>query len=251
MILQLVVLSICMVAWGAHPLAAWRLAPGSRRTAALLAMPIAVAALIGMFAATTARPDSAIAVGLGPGWPVSAEGRFAVVLLLAALVADALALFVAKADETSGRGLAAALGGAGLVGFAIWAELLRLGEGPANGVAPFWLAVTLRAVVALGAGELLLGARARLAPLAAVALLAYPLALPAVLRDALQNGGDWLNLAAAGALFLLARQLPGRFARFALAAAVVLAAVFFVRTAELSQRLQVVFPELWPPPAGQ
>ena len=129
-------------------------------------------------------------------------------------------------------------------------ELVRWGGAPQAGAATFWTAVLLRALVGLGAGELVLPVRPRLAPLSALALLLYPLALPAALRDVLERGGDWLNLAAGAALLLLARFLPGRLARFALAAGVLLAAIFFERAAQLAQTLQV-FPELWQPPPGR
>jgi hypothetical protein len=250
-ILQIATLAIGLVVWGAHAVAPVGLPPDSRRRAALLALPLAVASIIAMFAATAGQPDAAIAVGLGPGWPASVEGRASAVLLFAALVADGLALFLIKVDDPAGRGLGAALGGAGLLGFALWGELLRSGEGPGTSMALFWVAVALRAGAALGAGELLLGGAARLAPIGAVALLAYPLTLPPALRDSLQRGGDWLTLAAAGSLFVLARFLPGRLRRAALAAAVLLAAIFFARAAHLSQLLQRVGPELWQQPTGR
>ena len=251
MILGIAALTLGLVVWGAHPLAPLRLPPAARRRAALVGGSLAVAALMMMSATTAEHPDGALAMGLGPGLPVSVEGRLVAVLLGAALISDGLAFFLAGVDGPGARGLAAALGFAGLVGFAVWGELMRVGEGPSGGITLFWLAVCLRALVGLGAGELVLVGRGRLGPLAGVALLAYPVALPSLLRLALERGGDWLNLGAAGALFLLSRFLPGRLARFALAAAVVLAAIFFVRTAELSQRLQEVFPELWPPPTGR
>jgi hypothetical protein len=250
-ILQIATLAIGLVVWGAHAVAPVGLPAGSRRKAALAALPLAVASLMAMFAATAQRPDAALTVGFGPGFPISVEGRIAAVLLLAALISDGLALFLLRPDDPGGRALAAVLGGAGVLGFAIWSELLRLGEGPGNGMAFFWLAVGLRAGAALGAGELLLDGAARLAPIGAVALLAYPLALPPALRDALERSGDWLNLAAAGVLFLLARFLPRRVRRLALLAAVILAAIFFERAAHVSQQLQRVVPELWQQPTGR
>jgi hypothetical protein len=172
------------------------------------------------------------------------------VLLLAALASDLLALFLLAKDDSDGRCLAAVMGGAGLAGFAIWGELMRLGEGPGAGIALFWVAVALRAGAALGAGELLLGGP-RLAPIAALALLAYPLALPPVLRGALERSGDWLTLAAAGSLFLVGRFVRGRLRRVALLFAVLLAAIFFARAADLSQRLQRAAPELGPVTTGR
>lgn len=251
MILQIVTLAIGMVVWGAHATAPVRLPATARRTATLVALPIAVASIMAIFAATAQRPDAALTVGLGPGWPTSVEGRVSAVLLAAALASDLLALFLLGQDDRTGRGLAAVMGGGGLVGFAIWGELLRLGEGPGSGMALFWAAVALRAGAALGAGELLLGGAARLAPIGALALLAYPLALPPVLRDALERSGDWLTLAAAGSLFLVGRFVPGRLRRLALVFAVVLTAIFFARAAHLSQLLQRVVPELGQEPTGR
>lgn len=250
MILQIVTLAIGLVAWGAHAIGPARLPAAARRSAALVALPIAVASITTIFAATAQRPDAALTVGLGPGWPTSVEGRMSAVLLLAALASDLLALFLLGKDDPASRGLAAVMGGAGLVGFAIWGELMRLGEGPGAGIALFWLAVALRAGAALGAGELLLGT-ARLAPIAAIALLAYPLALPPVLRDALERSGDWLTLAAAGSLLVVGRLVRGRLRRLALVFAVSLAAIFFARAAHLSQQLQPVAPELGQEPTGR
>jgi hypothetical protein len=250
-ILQIATLVLGLVVWGAHAIAPARLPAAARRSAALVALPIAVASIMAIFAATAQRPDAALTVGLGPGWPFSVEGRVSAVLLLAALASDLLALFLLGKDDRAGRALAAVMGGAGLVGFAIWSELLRLGEGPGSGMALFWLAVALRAGTALGAGELRLGGAARLAPIGAIALLAYPLALPPLLRDALERSGDWLTLAAAGALFLVGRFAPGRLRRLALVFAVLLGAIFFARAAHLSQQLQRVVPELGQEPTGR
>ncbi len=252
MILQIVALAFGLAVFGAHPLLPTRLLPPeARRRAVALAVMLTIAALAAMFAATAEDPDAALAAGLGPGWPASTGGRLAAVLLLAALCSDALALSFAAGDEAAGRGVTALLGFGGLLGFALWGELLRWGEGPSAGTGLFWTAVLLRALVGLGAGEVLLPVRPRLAPLCALALLAYPLVLPEALRSALERGGDWLNLAAGAALLLLSRFLPGRLARLALAAAVLLAAIFFARTAQLSQQLGQAWPQLWQPPTGR
>ena len=238
MILEVSALWLGLVFWGAHPAASWRLDDGGWRRAAMWASPLAALSLILLLRGAAQQAGAAVAVGLGPGWPVSTEGRVAALLLLAGLLADGLALGFRGRDEPTARRLGAAIGSAGLAGFALWGELLRLGEGPGSSATSFWTAVLLRSLVGFGAGESLLPGRPRWSGLAAVALLAYPLALPGILAAELEAQGDLLTLAAGAALFLIARFLPPRAARLAVLAATALAAIVLARAGELSQLLQ-------------
>jgi hypothetical protein len=251
MTLLVAALAVGLVVWGSQPSWPARLDGAARRRAALWGLPLGIAAFMLIFAATSQDPDAALDVGLGPGWPASLEGRLVAVLLLAALASSALALVPGGEERPAAKTMAALLGLGGLLGFSMWGELLRIGGGPQIGAALFLAAILLRALVGLGAGQLLLPGRPRLALLGAVALLVYPFVLPAVVRFALERSGDWLTLAAAAALFLLAGFLPGRLARASLLAGAVLAAIFLARAVEMSQRLQLVWPELWDPPTGR
>ncbi len=244
MIVQTLALAVGLVVWGAHPLAGWRLDLAAWRRAATWALPVAAVAAILMLRATVDQADAAVAVGFGPGWPISVEGRMAFLLVLAALAGDALALGFRGRDDPQARRLSAVLGFAGLVGFAIWAELLRLGEGPDTTVTTFWFGAAARVVVGLGAGELMLPGRLRLAAASALALLLYPFCLPNSVAAALEANAGWLTLFAGAALFLLARFLDQRAARLALLAAVLLSALFFARAAELSQALRDPMPTI-------
>jgi hypothetical protein len=75
------------------------------------------------------------------------------------------------------------------------------------------------------------------APAAGLALPLSLLLLPEALRHRLLGGGAWITLAAAAVLFLAARWLPARLRLPALAAAVLLAGLFWGQVAELSQEL--------------
>lgn len=238
MILEAATLLLGLVFWGAHPAASSRFDDRGWRRAVIWALPLAALSTILLLRSTGEQAGAAVAVGLGPGWPVSLEGRVAALLLIAGLLGDGVALGFRARQEPAARHLGAAIGSAGLAGFALWCELVRLGEGPDSSAPRFWTAVVLRSLVGFGAGEMLLPGRPRWSGLAAVALLAYPLALPGVLAAELEAQGDILTLVAAAALFLAARFLPPRAARLVLFAAAALAAIVLARAAELSQLLQ-------------
>lgn len=244
MIIQTLALAVGLMVWGAHTLGGWRLDYPAWRRAASWGVPVAVVAAMLLLRATVDQAAAAVAVGLGPGWPISAEGRMATVLILATLAGDALALVFRGRDEPQARRLGAVLGFAGLAGFAIWTELLCLGEGPDTTVASFWFATAARIAVGLGAGEIFLSGRPRLAGAAGLGLLLYPFCLPAAVAAALEANAVWLTLFAAAALFLLARFLPQPSARLALLAATLLAALFLARAAELSQALRDPMPTI-------
>jgi hypothetical protein len=100
-------------------------------------------------------------------------------------------------------------------------------------------ATALRLPLALAAGELVAGGPRRWAPAAGVALPAAVLLLwPGAMVAAL--GADRLTLYAAAACLVAARWLPARLRRLALAAGLVLAALFLARAGAVSHGLGTV-----------
>jgi hypothetical protein len=115
-------------------------------------------------------------------------------------------------------------------------ELLRVGRGPAAGLAGLMLAAFGRVPLALAAGEAAVGPARSLATIAGVALPLSLLGYSAAVRATL--GSDLLTLGAASLLLVAARFLPRSLGRPAALAGVLLAALFLDRTGDLSAALE-------------
>ncbi len=240
--------ALILAAWGAQAAVPVRLARADEATRLLwarAALPLALAGALVALVVLRADPDAALASGLAP-FLGRIPGRLVALSLAALLLAD-LVLFAARTRlEAAGWWTVAGFGVANLAVASYAAELLRIGEGPKSPAALIAAGAACRLLVGLGAGELLLPARRGTAgdgsrPVAAVAAgLALPasfLLLKVDLRAALLDTGAWLTLAAAALLFVAARWLPVRLRRPALAAAVLLAGLYFGQAAELSANL--------------
>lgn len=234
------------VVLGLHVLVPWRLArqtaetpPAAtsdpRRLWAMVATPLWMAAALAGLFGLGEQPDAALAWGFA--WPNPSIPALALAVFgLAVGLADLLLFFGYRELEPAGWRIAAGLGGATLLAASLAGELLRLGRGPAPGLAGIAIAACCRAALALAAGEASAG-RVRYLPMLAGAALSLSLpTMPAVLRAAL--GTDLLTLGAAASLLLAARFLPPTLQRPAALAGVLLAALFLDRTSALQAALE-------------
>lgn len=237
-------LSVLLLAWGAQAVLPWTLAglaglaAERRRAGALALLPLLVAGALAAFAHLQAHPDAAVVQGLYPP-DASSVGRILAVLFPALVLADVLLAAGRKSLEDAGWRVAAGFGLAFLLAASWAAERLRMGEGPGSTPAVLAVLAVLRTLIALGAAEALSPGRPRLAAAAGLALPLYALLLPAPLAQSLGRHGQWLTLAAAALLFLAARWLPPNLRRPALLAATLLAGLYLGAAVKLSQELAV------------
>lgn len=238
-------LALILVAWGAQAAVPARLAradDAARRFWAAAALPLALAGAMAAMALLRTDPDAALAAGLVP-FLARLPGRLVTISFLALLAAGGLVLAARTRLEAAGWWTAAGLGLIHLATTSLAGELLRIGQGPPSALPFLFAGAACRLLVSLGAGELLLPARAGRPVFAVAAGLALPLVLPllpADVRAALLAERAWITLAAAALLFLAARWLPERLRRPALAAAALLAGLVLARAAQLSHDLSTL-----------
>ncbi|MEO8274636.1 MAG: hypothetical protein ABI639_00340 [Thermoanaerobaculia bacterium] len=235
-------LAFQLVVLGLHVVVPWRLGATSeppadakedprKRLWALLAAPLLLAAALAGLFALGQNLDAAIAWGFV--WPPASVPAFVILLAsLALLLTDFTLLVGFRKLEPLGFRVASGLAIVLLCAASVGGELLRVGRGPAAGLASILLAATGRAALALAAGEAAAGAVSGFALLAGIALPLSVLGFPEAIRAALQP--DFLTLGAAALLLLLARFVPPSLRRPAVFAALVLAAIFLDRTRDLS-----------------
>lgn len=239
MILELATVVVGLVVFGAHVVVPWRIATDTEPTLAKLwsraALPALGLALAVSVLAVRIAPDAAIAWGMTGGGVGALAVRLLGIALAALIAVDLLAVVAAARFGRREWRLAAGFGVLALLLHTLVAELLRIGWGPVPGRDALIGATLLRLPLALAAGELVSG-RPRLATMVAGPALAAAVTLwPRSLLAAL--GGDLLTLVAAVPLLLAARFLPGRLARFAGVAGLLLAAIFLARATRASATL--------------
>jgi hypothetical protein len=237
-ILELAAVAVGLAVFGTHVVAPLRLAVGAPRLAAVwprAALPALGLALVVAVLAVRLVPDAAVAWGMTGGGPGALVVRLFAITIAALVAVDLLAL--AGSDRLGPREwrLAAAIGALALLLQTVVAELLRIGWGPVPDYGPLAAAALLRLPLALAAGELVCGRPRWATTLAGPSLAAAVFFWPRPLLAAL--GGDLLTLAAAVALLVAARFLPGRLARFAGFAGVGLGAILLARSAVVSATL--------------
>lgn len=239
MSLELAAVVLGLVVFGAHVVVPWRIAAGTEPALATLwsraALPALGLALAVSMLAVRVAPDAAIAWGMTGSGLGALAVRLLGIVLAALVVVDLVAVVAATGLGRREWRLAAAFGLLALLLQTFVAELLRIGWGPVAGRDALIGATLLRLPLALAAGELVSG-RPRLAttvagPALAAAVTLWPRSLLAAL------GGDLLTLVAAVPLLLAARFLPGRLARFAGIAGLLLAAIFLARATQASATL--------------
>jgi len=247
-------LALILVVWGAQAVAPWRLRRGNspdpsaaRRRWGHAALPLLLAGALAALLYVHDRPDAALGSGLMPIL-ATLPGRLLVLLLAALLVADLILALGKSRIETLGWPLAAVLGLLFLAAASLAGELLRVGETARGPLSLFLAAAACRLLITLAAGEVLApGPRRPLLALpAGLALPFYLFCLPRPLQAALAAGGEWITLAAASLLLLLAPWLPASLRRITLIAGVLLAALVLSHAGDLSQTLPV--PPLPPMP---
>jgi hypothetical protein len=206
-----------------------------KRLWALVATPLLLAAGVAALLTVDARLDAALAWGLS--WPPRSIPALAVIFTgIAVALSDLLLVASFRKLEPAGWRVAAGLALMLLAASSFAGELLRLGRGPAVGLAGLLLAAFCRLPLALAAGEAASGAVRWFAPLAGVALPFSLLGFAAPVRATL--GADLLTLGAATVLLVAARFLPLSLRRAAVFAGVLLAALFLDRTGDLSSALE-------------
>jgi hypothetical protein len=243
-------LALVLAALGAHAVVPWQAAgdEAARNRWRLVALPLLLAAALAAVLLARAHVDALLAAGLLP--PLAGrEGRLLAVLFPGVVAFDLMLLVGWRRLPPAGLRIGGLFGAALLAAGAMALEVLRVGEGPADGAGPLLLAAAGRAAVALGAGELFAPRRPLLATVAGLALPLWALALPRALRAPLWTAGGAFTLGAAALLFLAARFLPARLRRPALAGAALLAGVLFAQAAALSAALSAApLPPLPPLP---
>jgi hypothetical protein len=260
-------LALQLLVLGLHVVVPWRLArtsddpsgpsshlPGDlsrgggdgKRLWALIATPLLLAAAVAALFTVDARVDAAIAWRLS--WPPATIPALAVgFTAVAVALCDLLLLAGFRRLEPAGWRIAAGLALMLLAAASFAGELLRLGRGPAAGLAGLLVAALCRLPLALAAGEAASGPVRWLAPLAGVALPFSLVGFSAPVRATL--GADLATLAAATLLLLAARFVPLSLRRPAALAGVLLAALFLDRTADLSAAIErgPTFPDIFLP----
>jgi hypothetical protein len=233
------ILAGLMMAWGAQVALPARI-PGvetERRRLWALAVPILL--LAGCAAAmlyVRLHPDETLAAGLFP-LKSSTPGRLLAVLLPSLLGASIVTFLGWSKMENAGWRILAGLGLGFLALASLALELLRAGESRVGPLPVLLMAAACRLLVAVGAGETVSPGRPLAAILAGLGLAAYWLALPAGVVGVLRQSGHLFTSGAAVLLFLIARWVPPRLRRPALAGAVLLAGYFLATAAEISQAL--------------
>jgi hypothetical protein len=232
-----------LAAWGAHAAVPWRLArqpPEARRLWRLAAPPLLAAGVAAGLWRIAAAPDRALAAGIAT---LPLGSRFAAWICLtifALAAADGLIALGGARLEPLGWRLASLLGCAALGSSVLAAELMRA-EAPVSQATPTLLAAAAcRAAVGLAAADLLSPGRPVATPAAGIAAALYPLLLPRPLLRALVAHGVVFTLGAAAALLLLARFVPRRLQRLAVAAGLLLAGLGLARATELSAAITVL-----------
>lgn len=206
-----------------------------KRLWALIATPLLLAAALAAVLTLSTRVDAALAWGLS--WPpVSVPALTLAFAAVATALGDLLLLAGFRKLEPAGWRVIAGLGAALLLAASFAGELLRLGRGPAAGLAGLAVAALCRAPLALAAGEATSGPVRGFATLAGAILPFTLLGFSAPVRATL--GADLLTLGAASVLLLAARFLPLSLRRPAALAGILLAALFLDRTGDLSSMLE-------------
>ena len=235
-VLDPLLLALLLAALGAHAVAPWRAAgdPAARGRWRLLGLPLLLAGALAALLHARVHPDAALAAGLLP--LLGGRGGRALAVLLPALAAvDLLALLGWRRLPPAAWRIQGVFGAA-LLAAACWAgELLRVGEGPADGLAAVAVAAAARLLVALGAGEIAVPRRPLAALAAAAAVALYTWLLPREVSDPLWSAGGVFTQAAAALLFAAAPFLPPRLRVPALAGATLPAAVVFAQAIAVSQ----------------
>lgn len=233
-------LSIACTSWilGLHALAPWRLAHAGeapRRLWGQAALPALLAAGIGALFGLNARVDSALAWGLT--WPPASLPALSLAVAAGAVaLLDLLLFFAWRGLDPLAWRLAALLGGLLVAAGSFAGQLLQVGRGPTPGLAALLLGTFARLALAGAAAEATLAQPRWFAPLAGLALPLSAGVYSTALRDAL--GPELITLAAATALLLVARFVPAPLRRPAVAAALLLAALFLARAGERSNALE-------------
>jgi hypothetical protein len=232
------VLLLNLAVFGAHarfPFVVAAASESSRRAWALAAAP----ALLGSLAATAAtlarQPDEAIAWGMTGPFAESTPARILALTLLALLVADLVVAFGWRRLEPDGWRIVGVLGVLGCLAYALGADLLRIGWGPAGGLALILLGAALRLPLVLAGAELMSGPPGVFTLVAGPALALAFTTWPGELRHSLR--ADLPTLVAAVALLAAARFTPARLRRMAAMAGLLLAVLFLARAGERSSAL--------------
>ncbi len=233
-------LAFGLLVLGLHVVLPWKLArAGSadnrKRLWALLATPLLLAAALAGLYTLREHVDAALAWGLG--WPPASLPACLLLVAAGAVgVADLVLLAGFRQLEPVGWKVAAGLAATLLFAASFAGELLRVGRGPAAGLAGLALVALGRVALALAAGEAASGPVRAMAPLAGVAFPLSLIGFSAPVRGAL--GADLLTLGSASLLLLGARFLPASMRRPAVAAGILLAALFLDRTGDISAALE-------------
>lgn len=240
-------LAFQMLVLGLHVVVPWRLARVSegvegvagathrRRLWALVATPLLLAAALAGLFTVQERVDAALAWGIG--WPPASIPALVLAFAAVAVGVSDLVLFAGfRRLEPAGWRIAAGLGLVLLLAASLAGELLRLGRGPAAGLAGLLFAALCRVALALAAGEAAAGPVRGLAALAGAALPLTLSGFSAPVRAML--GADLATLAAASLLLLAARFLPLSLRRPTALVGVLLAALFLDRAGDLSAALE-------------
>lgn len=234
-------LGVSLCALGAQGVLPGRLAGASARLALFLP-PLLVVGLVAGYGYYASHPDAALAWELAP-LSRSLPGRLLLVFLLPWLLAASLAAVGRQRLEPAAWRILQVFGvGGGLL--VSWVmERVRIGDGPVPALPAFLALVAGRALLALAAGELVAPSLSRL-PFAGCAALAAQLPLLFLpptrpLGEALWISGSAVTALCGSVAFALAALpvVPPRLRRAALAAGLLLAALFLSRAAELSQFL--------------
>jgi hypothetical protein len=250
-------LALILTAWGAQAVVPWRLRHGdspdqsaTRRRWGHAALPLLLTGALAALLYVHDRPDAALGSGLTP-FLVTLPGRLLLLLFVALLVADLILALGKSRIETLGWPLAAILSLFFLAAASLAGELLRIGENERGPLLPLFAAAGCRLLLTLAAGEGLAPGRPLLAIPAGLALPLYFLCLPQTLQAALAVRGQWITLAAAALLLLLARWLPASLRRATLLAGVLLAALVLSQAGDVGQTLPVPPMPPMPPLPGR
>lgn len=241
-------LGLAAVVFGAHAVLPWRLRPSRtadqaspadlhRRAWSLSALPLALFVLVIFAGHLSHHVEAALAAGLGTPAVAAVSWKILAAAVLLLLISD-LGLALSWRDiGVWGWRLAAILGTVAWAGLAWACELVRVGEGPFGGMTGLVVTACCRFAIGVALAELLAPGRPQLSILGAVALLLYFFNLEPELRMAILQHGDWLTLGAATAMLAVARWLPSRLRRAALAAAAVLVGLLWARVLFYSEAL--------------
>ncbi|MFN7941724.1 MAG: hypothetical protein U0X73_08995 [Thermoanaerobaculia bacterium] len=233
------------LAFGLHAESPWRLARApepSRRLWALAALPALLAATILAWVHLAYHPDAALAWGITPLATDSSRGTRILAILVGALLALDVTLFFSwRSWEPAAWRFATLFGWAALLALVWILEQLRIGDGPLPPLS--WIVLSTAGRLPLPLAAAAAARRTARSFWWTAAGLGLPLSFAYYhpdLRLALRP--DLPALAAASLLLLGAAFLPARLRRPAAAAGVLIAILFLVLAANVSESLP-------PPPA--